>query len=119
MILLRPCIIVCQCRKDIDLMRLQLRQCIGETVRLYIPVMQTGILADKIENEEKEKIEAALKDALEWLDDNQSAEKEDYEEKLKEVEAVCNPIISAVYQRSGGAPGGSDGGDEDDSHDEL
>lgn len=41
---------MCQCRKDIDLMRLQLRQCIGETVRLYIPEMQTGILADKIEN---------------------------------------------------------------------
>lgn len=77
-------------------------------------------LADKLEAEEKEKVEAAVKDALEWLDDNQNAEKEDYDEKLKEVEAVCNPIIAAVYQRSGGAPGGgSDGGDDDDSHDEL
>jgi heat shock protein 5 len=61
-----------------------------------------------------------VKEALEWLDDNQNAEKEDYEERLKEVEAVCNPIITAVYQRSGGAPGGgSDGGEDDDSHDEL
>ena len=63
-----------------------------------------------------------MKEALEWLDDNQSMEKEDYEEKLKEVEAVCNPIISAVYQRSGGAPGGGGASgeeDEDDSHDEL
>ncbi|XP_014506846.1 luminal-binding protein 4-like [Vigna radiata var. radiata] len=61
-----------------------------------------------------------VKEALEWLDDNQSVEKEEYEEKLKEVEAVCNPIISAVYQRSGGAPGGGESGeDEDDSHDEL
>lgn len=77
-------------------------------------------LADKLESDEKEKIETAVKEALEWLDDNQSAEKEDYEEKLKEVEAVCNPIITAVYQRSGGAPGSeSDGGDDDDSHDEL
>lgn len=75
-------------------------------------------LADKLESEEKEKIDAALKDALEWLDDNQNAEKEDYDEKLKEVEAVCNPIISAVYQRSGGAPGGSSS-DDDDAHDEL
>lgn len=78
-------------------------------------------LADKLEAEEKEKVEEALKEALEWLDDNQSAEKEDYEEKLKEVEAVCNPIVSAVYQRSGGAPGGdadADGGVDDD-HDEL
>lgn len=78
-------------------------------------------LADKLESEEKEKVEGALKEALEWLDDNQNAEKEDYDEKLKEVEAVCNPIISAVYQRSGGAPAGSsDGGDDgDDSNDEL
>ena len=79
-------------------------------------------LADKLESDEKEKIETAVKEALEWLDDNQSMEKEDYEEKLKEVEAVCNPIISAVYQRSGGAPGGGGASgeeDEDDSHDEL
>ncbi|GAU11833.1 hypothetical protein TSUD_75840 [Trifolium subterraneum] len=63
----------------------------------------------------------AVKEALEWLDDNQSVEKEEYEEKLKEVEAVCNPIITAVYQRSGGAPGGGASGEdeEDESHDEL
>ena len=75
-------------------------------------------LADKLESDEKEKIDTAVKEALEWLDDNQNSEKEDYEEKLKEVEAVCNPIIAAVYQRSGGAPGGGST-DEDDSHDEL
>lgn len=81
-------------------------------------------LADKLESDEKEKIETAVKEALEWLDENQSAEKEEYDEKLKEVEAVCNPIITAVYQRSGGgAPGGgaaeSSEDDGDDSHDEL
>ncbi|KAJ8558106.1 hypothetical protein K7X08_004872 [Anisodus acutangulus] len=76
-------------------------------------------LADKLESDEKEKIEAATKEALEWLDNNQSAEKEDYEEKLKEVEAVCNPIITAVYQRSGGAPGGESGASKDDDRDEL
>jgi heat shock protein 5 len=78
-------------------------------------------LADKLESDEKDKIESAVKDALEWLDDNQSAEKGDYDEKLKEVEAVCNPIITAVYQRSGGAPGGGSGEEDEDSesHDEL
>jgi len=78
-------------------------------------------LADKLESDEKEKIETAVKEALEWLDDNQSVEKEEYEEKLKEVEAVCNPIITAVYQRSGGAPGGGASGEdeEDETHDEL
>ncbi|KAF6167995.1 hypothetical protein GIB67_020565 [Kingdonia uniflora] len=77
-----------------------------------------GKLADKIESEDKEKIETATKEALEWLDENQRAEKEDYEEKLKEVEAVCNPIITAVYQKSGTKPSSkSEAKDED--HDEL
>merc|ERR1712054_488130 len=54
-------------------------------------------------------------------DDNQEAEKDDFDEKLKEVQDVCSPIISKVYKESGGAPGGGDfGGDDDlDGHDEL
>merc|ERR1712008_308510 len=55
-------------------------------------------------------------------DDNQDAEKEDFDEKLKEVQDTCSPIISKVYQESGGAPGGGGdfGGDDDlDGHDEL
>lgn len=76
-------------------------------------------LADKLESEEKEKIETATKEALEWMDDNQNAEKEEYDEKLKEVEAVCNPIVTAVYQRSGGAPGGKAEDEDEDGHDEL
>ena len=74
-------------------------------------------LADKLESDDKEKIENSLKEALDWLDDNQSAEKEDFEEKLKEVEAVCNPIIKQVYEKTGGSSGGDE--DEDDSHEEL
>jgi len=78
-------------------------------------------VADKISDDDKETIEKALEEANEWLDDNQDAEKEDFEEKLKEVQDVCSPIISRVYQESGGAPGGGDfGGDDDlDGHDEL
>ncbi|OEL27784.1 Luminal-binding protein 5 [Dichanthelium oligosanthes] len=74
-----------------------------------------GKMAGKMEGDEKEKVEAAVREANEWLDGNTDAEAEDYEEKLKELEDVCNPVISAVYQRSGGAP---DGSNEDD-HDEL
>ncbi|PWA62552.1 hypothetical protein CTI12_AA360100 [Artemisia annua] len=57
-------------------------------------------LADKLEADEKEKIEAATKEALEWFDENRPAEKEDYDETIKEVEAVCNPIITAVFSLS-------------------
>merc|ERR1712194_216648 len=71
---------------------------------------------------DKETIEKALEEVNEWLDDNQDAEKEDFDEKLKEVQDTCSPIISKVYQESGGAPGcgGDFGGDDDlDGHDEL
>mmetsp|Transcript_11938 Transcript_11938/g.31191 ORF Transcript_11938/g.31191 Transcript_11938/m.31191 type:complete len:646 (-) Transcript_11938:133-2070(-) len=79
-------------------------------------------VADKISDSDKETIEKALDDANEWLDENQDGEKDDFAEKLKEVQAVCSPIISKIYQESGGAPGGGfDSGDSDDldGHDEL
>lgn len=72
-------------------------------------------LSDKIVSDEKETIEKELKDAVEWLDDNQNAEKEDFDEKMKEVEAVCNPIIKKAYEQSGA----SSTSEEDESHDEL
>merc|ERR1719355_367182 len=73
-------------------------------------------IADKISEEDKETLEEAIREALEWLDDNQEAEKEDYEAKQKEVEAIANPIIQNVYQQSGGGEGGD--ADEDDEEDE-
>ena len=77
-------------------------------------VSDSDKLADKLAAEDKEAIAAAVKEVLEWLDDNQGAEKEEYEEKLKEGEGVCNPIISKAYAAAGGGGGGGD-----DDHDEL
>lgn len=45
-----------------------------------------------------------------WLDANQLADKEEYEHKQKELEGICNPIITKLYQAGGGAPGGMPGG---------
>ncbi|EIE27137.1 binding protein 1 [Coccomyxa subellipsoidea C-169] len=76
-------------------------------------------LGDKLEEDDKEKVKAAVDEALEWMDDNQDAEEEEYKDKLKEVEDVCNPVVSAAYAASGGgAPGGDDDDDLGD-HDEL
>merc|ERR1712196_249599 len=44
-------------------------------------------VADKVDEEDKEKIEEAVKEGLEWLEDNQEAEKEEFEAKQKEIEA--------------------------------
>merc|ERR1719498_332987 len=74
-------------------------------------------IADKISEEDKETIEEAVREALEWLDDNQEAEKEDYEAKQKEVEAIANPIIQQVYQAAGGADEGDDEDDMDEDED--
>jgi len=76
-------------------------------------------IADKIEEDEVEAIEDAVRDGLEWLEDNQEAEKEDYEEKQKEVEAIVNPIMSKVYQAGGGAGGYDDDYDDYDDEHEL
>lgn len=38
------------------------------------------------------------------------AEKEEYEHKQKELEGVCNPIITKMYQGAGGMPSGMPGG---------
>lgn len=59
-------------------------------------------LASKLSDDEKDTIKEALKDTQSWLDKNTNAEKEEYEEELKELEKICNPIVSKVYGQSGG-----------------
>ncbi|KAL0757894.1 hypothetical protein Bca101_095562 [Brassica carinata] len=70
----------------------------------YVYNMKSSLekLAEKISEEDKEKMEEVLKEALEWLEENVNAEKDDYEEKLKEVESVCNPVIKSVYEKTSG-----------------
>merc|ERR1711899_45758 len=63
-------------------------------------------IKSKLSTEELSRAQTALDEALKWMDANQLAEKEEFEDKQKEVEAVCNPIITKLYQSAGGAPGG-------------
>lgn len=65
---------------------------------------------DKIPADKKETLENAIEDAIKWLDANQSAEKEEYEEKQKALEAVAMPILQEMAGGAGGAPGGMPGG---------
>ena len=76
-------------------------------------------LANKLASEDKLTVEEAIKETLDWLDDNQNAEKEEYEEKLKEIEAICNPIVSKVYQQGEDMSGDDTHEDDFDDHDEL
>ena len=63
---------------------------------------------DKIDAADKESIEKAVNETVSWLDGNQMAEQDEFEDKLKELEGICNPIIQKMYAAGGG--GGMPGG---------
>jgi len=68
-------------------------------------------VASKLDADDKAKIEKAVEEAIAWLDANQLAEVDEFEHKLKELEGVCNPIVTKMYQGgAGGMPGGMGGG---------
>merc|ERR1712146_307388 len=64
---------------------------------------------DKISDEDRKAVVDKAKEVMEWLDSNQTAEKDEFEHQQKELEAVANPIIQKLYA-AGGAPGGMPGG---------
>merc|ERR1712121_408132 len=65
---------------------------------------------DKISEDDRKAISDKCDEAIKWLDANQLAEVEEFNEKQKEVEGVCNPIITKLYADAGGTPGGMPGG---------
>merc|ERR1719379_431036 len=79
-------------------------------------------LAGKLSEEDQETVEEAVNDVLDWLQSNDDAEKEDFDEKKAELEEIVNPILQEFYQQYGGQ-GGMDDDDFDDDdlpdHDEL
>ena len=71
--------------------------------------------------DDKKKVNDACEEAIRWLDASQEvwlaqskkththshtpqASKEEYESRQKELEGVCSPIVSKMYQQGGGAP---------------
>merc|ERR1712018_528317 len=67
-------------------------------------------LKDKIEEGDRKTILDKCNECIAWLDSNQTAEVDEFKDKQKEVEGICNPIITKLYQAAGGAPGGMPGG---------
>lgn len=82
-------------------------------------------LGGKISEEDKETLEAAVKDVTDFLDMNPVADKDEYDAKYKELEKLSQPIFTKLYQEMGGAPGagGPGGFNAEDfdmpDHDEL
>nr|AKA95377.1 heat shock protein 70 [Bryum argenteum] len=77
-------------------------------------------IAGQLSTGDKENLEKAVNETISWLDNNQLAEVDEFEDKQKELEGICNPIISRMYQGGAGegagpgagAYGGASGGAE-------
>lgn len=61
--------------------------------------------AGKLDPDDKNKIEKSVEETIEWLDRNQLAEVDELQDKLKDLEGVCNPIIAKMYQGGGAGAG--------------
>lgn len=71
-------------------------------------------LKGKLSSSDQSTVEDALKDGQSFLDENPEAEKDQFDEKRKEIEGICDPII----QKGMGKGGESAGGDDDESWDD-
>jgi len=74
--------------------------------------MEDDKVKGKIPPGDMKKIIDKCDETIKWLDANQTAEKDEYEDKQKELEGIFNPIIQNLYGAGGdgGAPGGMPGG---------
>ncbi|CAK9807842.1 Heat shock 70 kDa protein cognate 4 [Anthophora quadrimaculata] len=68
--------------------------------------MEDEKVKDKVDAGDKQKVLDKCNEVISWLDANQLAEKEEFSDKQKELEAVCNPIVTKLYQSGGGPPPG-------------
>jgi len=65
----------------------------------------------KIPASDKDELSKKVSEVTAWLDSNQSAEKDEFEHKRKELEQVANPILTRMHGGgAGGEPGGMPGG---------
>jgi heat shock protein 1/8 len=53
-------------------------------------------IGDKLDAAGKEKIEAATKQVIHWLDGIPHAEADEFKDKLTELELICNPFIAKI-----------------------
>merc|ERR1712107_65319 len=80
----------------------------------YCYSIRNSMNDEKLQADKKAEANQAVDEAIKWLDSNQTAEKDEFEDKLKSIEAICNPIMQAAYQAGGaggmpGVPAGSGG----------
>merc|ERR1712057_97132 len=67
-------------------------------------------LEGKIPDNDKASITTIVDETIKWIDANQSASKDDYDAKKKEVEGTVGPLLQKMAAGAGGGACGSAGG---------
>ena len=66
---------------------------------------------DKLQKDDKEKVEKKIEEVLSWLEKNGLANKEEYKYELEELQRVCSPVMAQLHGKANGSGGESpDGG---------
>lgn len=71
--------------------------------------MEDDKVKDKVSEEDRTAVVDKCKEVIAWLDSNQTAEKDEFEHQQKELEKVCTPIVTKLYQAGGGDPSAAGG----------
>ncbi|KAH8386045.1 heat shock 70 kDa protein cognate 1 [Drosophila serrata] len=58
-------------------------------------------LRSRISDTDRETIQQRCNETIAWLDANQLAERQEFEHKQQELERICSPIITRLYQGAG------------------
>ena len=93
--------------------RIQARNSVENYAYSLRNTMQDEKLKDKIVGEDKSKLESAIEEVLKWLESNQTATKDEFDSRQKELESVANPIMMKLYGGAGGMPQPDFGGAAD------
>ena len=54
---------------------------------------------------DRQKLEKACDETLRWIEKNQTAERDEFEFRMKEVQRVCNPVVAKLYLANAGGGG--------------
>ncbi|XP_037929139.1 major heat shock 70 kDa protein Ba-like [Teleopsis dalmanni] len=61
--------------------------------------------ADKLDQSDKNNVVEKCNETIKWLDNNTTAEKEEYEYRMEELTKICSPIMTKMHQQGKGKPG--------------
>jgi L1 cell adhesion molecule like protein len=62
-------------------------------------------VADKLSDEDKQAVLTKIRESMDWIDANQTAEKDEFEHQRKELEAVAGPVMTKLHGAADGASG--------------